>query len=75
MAKAYKCDRCGKLFERSLLPDIVVVTDTWRMLDTRLDFCSECQQSLENWLKESKDSKEKPNILKKICKKLLTNKK
>ena len=50
MAKAYKCDRCGKLFERSLLPEIGVFTDAYRIKDNKLDFCPECQQYLEDWL-------------------------
>lgn len=52
MARAIKCDRCGKLCEApTSIPDIRVVKDMLHLDDQWYDLCPECQQKLENFLK------------------------
>ena len=57
MAKAFKCDRCGKLFEyddehRKNTQSLVVYN-----LGYACDLCANCDKMLENWFrnKEEKD--------------------
>lgn len=46
MAKAYKCDRCGKLFERTKSTErFYVITNR-----ERKDLCPECQKMLDNFM-------------------------
>lgn len=51
--KAYKCDRCGNLYERKVKPNITIYKYV-PFCDTRLDLCHKCQDTLENWLNEFK---------------------
>ena len=52
MARAIKCDRCGKLCEApTSIPDIRVIKDMFHLDDQWYDLCPECQQKLENFLK------------------------
>ena len=51
MARAIKCDVCGKLCELpSPIPDIRVVKNMYLLDDCWYDLCPECQQKLENFL-------------------------
>lgn len=46
MAKAYKCDRCRKLYENNEHQEILcLVSDYWKS-QTRLDLCPECHNAL-----------------------------
>lgn len=49
---AMKCDRCGALFERKILTDVIIAKRHgigW----FDVDLCNKCQAELENWLKAS----------------------
>jgi hypothetical protein len=52
MASAYKCDRCGMLYERLCIPKIQIIEYRDRVLYNRKDLCPECQITLENWFKD-----------------------
>ena len=59
MATAWKCDVCGALFEREIVPDVrVVVYIHGYGDDVRKDLCPKCQQELEDWLSQRKDKKD-----------------
>lgn len=63
MARAYKCDRCRRLYERHIFPDLGVhyyVTSVSR-IDGELvhDLCPECTELLVEFMKN--DSKENNN--------------
>ena len=46
MSKAYKCDRCGKLFERYTIKP----KDMHLYCDCKcLDLCKECRDDLKSW--------------------------
>lgn len=55
--EAYKCDRCGKLFEKSTasILDVdkrkSVYSGDWRSQD----LCPECKKSLEEWWEAGKE--------------------
>lgn len=48
---AYKCERCSKLFERDIVPNITLNKYYHGYGEMRLDLCNDCQLELENWLK------------------------
>lgn len=52
MANAYKCDRCGALYEKYMTPrrEYNVVKDNHPYGDTYLDFCDECYARLMKFL-------------------------
>lgn len=54
---AYKCDRCGKLYEKQEKSSIFNVTKKIFVLGTayQQDLCSECAKSLEEWWKTGKE--------------------
>ena len=43
---AYKCDRCGNLFERRCEPDVVVTRYVHGYGETKLDLCKKCYLEL-----------------------------
>lgn len=43
---AYKCDRCGKLFERKCKPDVTVTRYVHGYGEIQPDFCLECYLEL-----------------------------
>ena len=56
MSKAYKCDRCGKLYsnEATLRPIINImlikyhnITKEWKLYD----LCNECDKELKEWFR------------------------
>lgn len=50
--RAYKCDRCGKLYESQLcVPDIRISKYIYPEGEEWVDLCPECQHFLEEWLK------------------------
>lgn len=57
--EAYKCDRCGKLFEKPTASILgidkrtSVCRDNWEPQD----LCPECKKSLEEWWKTGKEQK------------------
>lgn len=65
MAKAYKCDRCGKLYEKKIFKDPELRVERKICDQTcippefylRMDLCNECQMEIENfvWSKYNKD--------------------
>ena len=57
MAAAWKCDVCGDLFERELVPDVRVVVYKHGYGDFRKDLCPKCQAELEDWLNKRKEEK------------------
>lgn len=56
MAKAYKCDLCGKFYEGQRTKQIVCAITPCGPSDhvDRYDICSDCEQSFHLW-KESKN--------------------
>ena len=50
MATAYKCDRCGKLFERDCKPDLYITRYIHCYGDTSIDLCPKCQSMLEEFV-------------------------
>lgn len=46
MAKAYKCDRCGKLFEKTKSTERFYVTTNREIKD----LCHECQEMLNSFM-------------------------
>ena len=58
MSNAFKCDRCGKLFEkkRNEKRDLYVVINPYNP-NTAFDLCSNCYTELTNWwLKGEKEN-------------------
>ena len=55
MANAYKCDVCSSLYVRNYVPDITIQHYHHGYGEDRYDLCPECQEKLENWLKQGKD--------------------
>lgn len=55
--EAYKCDRCGKLFEKSTASILAVYkrTSVCRGDWLSQDCCPECKKSLEEWWKAGKE--------------------
>lgn len=55
MAKALKCDRCGKFFERKDMEEKYYVTTTlyFRDPDSCIDLCPKCYGKLEKWMEEN----------------------
>lgn len=54
MSSAYKCDRCGRLYEHDFqlyLHSYYISKDCHPQEDLKLDLCPTCQKSLENWFK------------------------
>ena len=49
---AYKCDVCGALFERDVVPDVCITVYRHPYGTERLDLCSACQAKLEKWVFE-----------------------
>lgn len=62
MSKAYKCDRCGTLYEydfQRYLHSYYISKDCHPQDDKKLDLCPDCQGALVEWMasvgkKESK---------------------
>lgn len=52
MAKAFKCDRCGKMYEYDKVPEICMTVYRNNYADRYLDFCEDCQKQLERWLRK-----------------------
>ncbi len=50
---AYKCDRCGKLYEKEITPRryIEITHDLHPYGEIRLLLCDNCQKELLEWLK------------------------
>lgn len=59
--KALKCDVCGKLFERSYVPNVAIFTYYHGFGDTRLDLCDDCQNKLLEWIGYKKAGTEETN--------------
>ena len=60
MSNAFKCDRCGKLFEkrRTEERDLYVVINPYNP-NSAFDLCSNCHTELKNWwLTGEKESEE-----------------
>lgn len=49
MSKAYKCDRCGELYEPYGLPKYEVRKTG--LSGQCMDLCSDCADTLEKWVK------------------------
>ena len=47
---AYKCDRCGTLFERDSVPERSIAIKHSPYGFECLDLCPKCQEELENWI-------------------------
>lgn len=53
MASAYKCDKCGKLYEDSSIesmPRVEVRIVKSGPVIKYLDFCPDCKRVLETWI-------------------------
>lgn len=50
MAKAKKCNRCGKLYEHLGKRDICILKDMHPYPTESLDLCEECYKKLTEWL-------------------------
>lgn len=56
--RAYKCDRCGKLFEKYDLQgtfSFLNITRNPCMSGNCLDLCPDCNAELQEWVKNGKD--------------------
>ena len=60
MSLANKCDRCGKLYERTKRNDEDKIKKLLPYSEADIDLCSECQEAFEKFMK----SCEKINIRK-----------
>lgn len=51
MARAYRCDRCGKLYENNdIRRDDLVLTTLLNCSNHKLyDLCPDCHQELKDW--------------------------
>lgn len=47
---AYKCDRCGVLFDRDFEPEITVCHQNSCI--RTMDLCQKCQKELEEWFRK-----------------------
>lgn len=63
MSRAYKCDRCGKLYDLSTEDNgsygVGNVAKEWGKLaepfiDYKLDLCPDCCNELDEWMKKGK---------------------
>lgn len=55
--KAYKCDRCGKLFENKIASREYLITKAnLTIRNCWLDLCEDCQDRLDNWMNIYKES-------------------
>ena len=66
MSIARKCDRCGKLYEQSLIVEVLsspseIAKDWWRdnirkdnhpYEETKIDLCESCQRALADWIEQ-----------------------
>ena len=52
MSSAYKCDRCGSLYERELTPRRVteITIDRHYYGLVHLDLCDKCHEELMDWI-------------------------
>ena len=52
MGRAYKCDRCGELYEKPGTPrrKIEITDDLHPFPERRLELCWNCQYELIKWL-------------------------
>ena len=57
MAQAYKCDICGALFTREVVPDIRVIIYKHGYGELRQDLCPKCQKKLEDWVHNGREIK------------------
>lgn len=58
MAKAYKCDRCGKLFEKYKYQgtsEFFNVTRNPNFSNDCLDLCPNCNAELQEWVANDKE--------------------
>lgn len=63
MGRAYKCDRCGKLYDLSTEDNYGVCTlkcQAWTVdnieyiPDRKLDLCPDCRNELDEWMNKGK---------------------
>ena len=57
MSKAYKCDRCGKLFDPYMnqkSSDFFHITRNPKFTDDCLDLCLNCSAELQEWVANDK---------------------
>lgn len=57
MASAYKCDVCGTLFTRDIIPDVRLIIYRRGYGDFRQDLCPKCQKELEDWCNKKENKK------------------
>ena len=51
MAKAYKCDRCGKFYSGMSDPGVRLTIDRYPLpWEDVIDLCNNCQQAFKVWL-------------------------
>lgn len=58
MSSAYKCDRCGKLFEKYKnqgTSDFFNVTRNPNFSNNCLDLCPKCNSELQKWVANDKE--------------------
>jgi hypothetical protein len=55
MAKAYKCDVCGKYYECTRHFQLAI--SRCAHIDISYDLCPDCQKELETWLNQGKEKK------------------
>ena len=61
MALANKCDRCGKLYERTRRNDEYKIKKLLPYTEVDIDLCSECQEAFEKFMKSCEKEKDKNN--------------
>lgn len=55
--RAYKCDRCGRYYERDYKPNVTVVHRTYGAPDEYIDLCRECSIELIKWCRLKNEEK------------------
>lgn len=61
---AYKCDRCGKLYERETHRRFIEITHDLHPYETKiLRLCDDCQNELLKWLEPYTKGKRNINSL------------
>ena len=61
MSLANKCDRCGKLYERTRRNDEYKIKKLLPYTEVDIDLCYECQEAFEKFMKSCEKEKEKNN--------------
>ena len=62
MGRLYRCDRCGKLIEKSERKNLSKPRQVFFFLGSKATICYECAQSYRTWFDEPRKSGEYKSI-------------